>query len=170
MLCNGILERIFRVLDDFFDITQRLFGLALNLPFQALRFLARISNQFPSLLLDFSSRILEVPPSQASVANKSGRNARCALANSQFSRKIEVQTCPILWASAPCILWRTAGSIICPGRALGEMNMLETIAIILLVLWVLGLVSSYTMGGFIHILLVVAVVVIVIRLIQGRRL
>ncbi len=48
--------------------------------------------------------------------------------------------------------------------------MLETIAIILLVLWVLGLVSSYTMGGFIHILLVVAVVVIVIRLIQGRRL
>lgn len=48
--------------------------------------------------------------------------------------------------------------------------MLETIAIILLVLWVLGLVSSYTMGGFIHILLVVAVVVVVIRLIQGRRL
>ncbi len=50
------------------------------------------------------------------------------------------------------------------------MNMLMTIAIILLVLWVLGLVSSYTMGGFIHILLVVAVVVIVIRLIQGRGL
>lgn len=48
--------------------------------------------------------------------------------------------------------------------------MLETIAIILLVLWALGLVSSYTMGGFIHILLVVAVVVILIRLIQGRRL
>lgn len=48
--------------------------------------------------------------------------------------------------------------------------MLETIAIILLILWALGLVSSYTMGGFIHILLVVAVVVILIRLIQGRRL
>ncbi len=48
--------------------------------------------------------------------------------------------------------------------------MLETIAIILLVLWVLGLVSSYTMGGFIHILLVVAVVVILFRVIQGRRL
>ena len=47
--------------------------------------------------------------------------------------------------------------------------MLVTIAIILLVLWVLGLVSSYTMGGFIHILLVVALVVIVINLIQGRR-
>jgi Family of unknown function (DUF5670) len=47
--------------------------------------------------------------------------------------------------------------------------MLVTIAIILLVLWVLGLVSSYTMGGFIHILLVLAVVVIVINFIQGRR-
>ena len=48
--------------------------------------------------------------------------------------------------------------------------MLETIAIILIALWLLGLVSSYTMGGFIHILLVVAVVVILIRLIQGRRI
>jgi hypothetical protein len=47
--------------------------------------------------------------------------------------------------------------------------MLETIAIILVLLWLLGLVSSYTMGGLIHILLVVAVVVILIRLIQGRR-
>lgn len=47
--------------------------------------------------------------------------------------------------------------------------MLETIAVILLVLWLLGLVSSYTMGGFIHILLVIAIVVILIRLIQGRR-
>jgi len=47
--------------------------------------------------------------------------------------------------------------------------MLETIAIILLILWVLGLVSSYTMGGFIHILLVIAIVVILMRVIQGRR-
>jgi hypothetical protein len=47
--------------------------------------------------------------------------------------------------------------------------MLETIAVILLILWLLGLVSSYTMGGFIHILLVIAIVVIVVRLIQGRR-
>jgi len=46
--------------------------------------------------------------------------------------------------------------------------MLETIVIILLVLWVLGLVSSYTMGGLIHILLVVAVVVLLIRVIKGR--
>jgi hypothetical protein len=48
--------------------------------------------------------------------------------------------------------------------------MLQTIAIILLVLWVLGFVSAYTMGGFIHILLVIAVVIILVRLIQGRRL
>lgn len=47
--------------------------------------------------------------------------------------------------------------------------MLETIAVILVVFWLLGLVSSYTMGGFIHILLVIAVVVILVRLIQGRR-
>jgi hypothetical protein len=47
--------------------------------------------------------------------------------------------------------------------------MLWTIAVILIVLWLLGLVSSYTMGGFIHILLVLAVVVIVMNLIQGRR-
>lgn len=48
--------------------------------------------------------------------------------------------------------------------------MLETIAVILVVLWLLGLVSSYTMGGFIHILLVIAVVVLLVRLIKGRRL
>ena len=48
--------------------------------------------------------------------------------------------------------------------------MLQTIAILLIILWALGLVSSYTMGGFIHILLVVAVVVIAVRLIQGRKL
>lgn len=48
--------------------------------------------------------------------------------------------------------------------------MLETIVVVLVILWLLGLVSSYTMGGFIHVLLVVAVVVILIRLVQGRRL
>jgi hypothetical protein len=47
--------------------------------------------------------------------------------------------------------------------------MLWTIAVILLILWALGLVSSYTLGGFIHILLVVAIVMILIRIIQGRR-
>jgi len=48
--------------------------------------------------------------------------------------------------------------------------MFWTIFLILLVLWALGLVTSYTMGGFIHILLVVAIVVLLIRIIQGRRL
>lgn len=47
--------------------------------------------------------------------------------------------------------------------------MLWTIAVVLLVLWAVGLVSSYTMGGFIHVLLVVAVIVVLIRVIQGRR-
>ena len=47
--------------------------------------------------------------------------------------------------------------------------MLETIAIILIVLWLLGLVSSYTMGGFIHVLLVIAIVVVLVRLIGGRK-
>lgn len=47
--------------------------------------------------------------------------------------------------------------------------MIETLAIVLLVLWLLGLVSSYTMGGFIHILLVVAVVMILVRVVSGRR-
>ena len=47
--------------------------------------------------------------------------------------------------------------------------MLWTILVILIVLWLLGMVSSYTMGGFIHILLVVAVVILIIRLVSGRR-
>ncbi len=48
--------------------------------------------------------------------------------------------------------------------------MLWTIAVILAILWLLGLVSSYTMGGFIHLLLVLAVVVVLVQIIQGRRL
>lgn len=47
--------------------------------------------------------------------------------------------------------------------------MLWTIAVVLLVLWLLGLVSSYTLGGFIHVLLVVALVVFLVGIIQGRR-
>ena len=46
--------------------------------------------------------------------------------------------------------------------------MLETIAIVLVVLWLLGMVSSYTLGGFIHLLLVLAVIAILVRIIQGR--
>jgi hypothetical protein len=49
-------------------------------------------------------------------------------------------------------------------------NMLWTLAVLLLVLWMLGLVTAYTMGGLIHLLLVVALVVVVIQIIQGRRI
>jgi asparagine N-glycosylation enzyme membrane subunit Stt3 len=49
-----------------------------------------------------------------------------------------------------------------------EFTMLWTIAVLLLILWLLGMVSSYTLGGFIHILLVLAIVAVLIRLIQGR--
>ncbi|MEQ8659857.1 MAG: lmo0937 family membrane protein [Gammaproteobacteria bacterium] len=48
--------------------------------------------------------------------------------------------------------------------------MLEALAVVLLILWALGLVSSYTMGGFIHLLLVIAIVVVLVRIIQGRRI
>ena len=48
-------------------------------------------------------------------------------------------------------------------------NMLTTIAVILIILWLLGVVTSYTLGGFIHILLIVAVVMILVRLIRGER-
>ena len=50
-----------------------------------------------------------------------------------------------------------------------NMDLLMTIGIVLLILWLLGLVTSYTLGGFIHILLVLAIIVILIRVIQGRR-
>ena len=48
------------------------------------------------------------------------------------------------------------------------MDLLTTLAVILLILWLLGMVSSYTIGGYIHLLLVIALVVIIIRVIQGR--
>ncbi len=47
--------------------------------------------------------------------------------------------------------------------------MLWTIAVVLLILWLLGLVTSYTMGGFIHLLLVIAIIVVLMRVIQGRK-
>jgi hypothetical protein len=51
----------------------------------------------------------------------------------------------------------------------GETHMLWTIAMILIILWILGMVSSYTAGGLIHILLVVAIIVVLVRVIQGRK-
>ena len=49
------------------------------------------------------------------------------------------------------------------------MDLLWTIAVILIILWLVGMVSSYTLGGFVHILLVLAIIVVLIRVIQGRR-
>jgi Family of unknown function (DUF5670) len=65
---------------------------------------------------------------------------------------------------------RGSASVYHPARSWRrkEVHMLWTIVVILLVLWLLGLVSAYTLGGFIHVLLVIAVVVLVIRLMQGR--
>ncbi len=48
--------------------------------------------------------------------------------------------------------------------------MLYTIAVVLIILWILGFVSSYTMGGFIHALLVIAIIMILVRLVQGQRI
>jgi hypothetical protein len=56
----------------------------------------------------------------------------------------------------------------CPQFSGTGVAMLWTIAVVLVILWLLGVVSSYTLGGFIHILLVLAVIMVLIRLIQGR--
>jgi hypothetical protein len=50
------------------------------------------------------------------------------------------------------------------------MDLLTTIAVILVVLWLLGFVTSYTLGGFIHLLLVLAIIIVLIRVIQGRKI
>ncbi len=60
-------------------------------------------------------------------------------------------------------------SLTCSSLCVEGVTMLTTILIVLVVLWLLGMVSSYTMGGFIHILLVIAVAVLLIRVIQGRK-
>jgi hypothetical protein len=64
---------------------------------------------------------------------------------------------------------RPSGQNALPGGSGEAKHMLWTITIILFILWVLGLVSSYTLGGWIHILLVLAVIVLIFNLLQGRR-
>jgi hypothetical protein len=54
-------------------------------------------------------------------------------------------------------------------KHLGVSNMLYTIAVVLIILWLLGMVTSFTMGGFIHILLIIAIVVVLLRVISGRK-
>jgi hypothetical protein len=61
--------------------------------------------------------------------------------------------------------WRTEAAL----QRADDAGMLYTIAVVLIVLWLLGLVSSYTIGGFIHVLLVIAIVVILLRVISGRK-
>jgi Family of unknown function (DUF5670) len=56
-----------------------------------------------------------------------------------------------------------------PQKRKVRIVMLYTLAVVLLILWLLGMVSSYTMGGFIHVLLVIAIVVVLVRVISGRR-
>jgi hypothetical protein len=63
-------------------------------------------------------------------------------------------------------IWATLATL---GNEEENMDLLWTLAAILLILWLLGLVTSFTLGGFIHILLVVAIIVVLIRIIQGRR-
>ena len=64
---------------------------------------------------------------------------------------------------------KPAGTTLATIRVQPRTPMLETIAIVLLILWLLGLVSSHTMGGFIHVLLVVALIMILIRVIRGNK-
>jgi len=64
---------------------------------------------------------------------------------------------------------REGGAAAGENKKEGTMDLLMTVGIVLLILWLVGLVSSYTLGGFIHILLVLAIVVILIRVLQGRR-
>jgi hypothetical protein len=77
-----------------------------------------------------------------------------------------------LYASAQIVffIWPSISTYKQPQEQIGDINMLETIAIILVILWALGLISSYSMGGLIHVLLVIAVVVLLVRVLQGRRL
>ena len=74
-----------------------------------------------------------------------------------------------LHATGRTQILRMPGNISRIAEALGVTNMLWTLFVVLLVLWVLGLVSSYTLGGFIHILLVLAIVALVFQLLSGRR-
>lgn len=86
-----------------------------------------------------------------------------------FYRRVRVRTRGILGQTASAL------GAVCVERGTTEtrkkrtLAMLYTIAVILIILWLLGLVTSYTMGGFIHILLVIAIVVVLLRVIRGEK-
>jgi hypothetical protein len=75
------------------------------------------------------------------------------------------------WLASKTVWHRMTYQRLTPGtHAIQEVHfMLYTIAVVLLILWLLGLVTSYTMGGFVHILLVVAIVMVLVNAIRGRR-
>ena len=85
-------------------------------------------------------------------------------------KKSDIAIAHALTCAAVHAMLQSDAARISPGRANGDTQMLWTVAVILIILWLLGLVTSYTMGGFIHILLVIAIVVVLINVIQGRRM
>jgi hypothetical protein len=81
-----------------------------------------------------------------------------------------VRARPVIGAGRAAAVWHESRTTFRQGNVTGkELPMLWTIFVVLLVLWLLGVVSSYTLNGFIHILLVIAIAVVLIRIIQGRR-
>ena len=84
-------------------------------------------------------------------------------------KESDTATAHALTCVTPPDLLQSDAARISPGREKGDAQMLWTVAVILIILWLLGLVTSYTMGGLIHILLVIAIVVVLLNVIQGRR-
>ena len=83
----------------------------------------------------------------------------------------KIKTTAVMCASEQTrMLSTTQYAALIPWESLGNIIMLETVAIVLVILWLLGVVSSTSIGGFIHVLLVIAVIVILVRLIQGKKL
>ena len=74
------------------------------------------------------------------------------------------------WSILSVAVWRPVGFAADLHNIQRKEEMLELVSVIFVVLWILGLVTSYTMGGFIHILLVIAVVLVLVRIIRGRRI
>ena len=122
-----------------------------------------------------------VPPFVASIcltASKSGKilTSRDHALLPGDSRRASTHTAEYIQLRPIYVGWRTErrggqehdGPLLRASIAPGRSDMLYTIAVVLILLWALGLVSSYTIGGFIHVLLVIAIVVILLRLISGR--
>jgi len=107
---------------------------------------------------------------------RSGRSGRVEQAAKKVVDDLEDSLRGVALCSAPGVATHRNGGALLTIRFRGtpphrrrRSGMLETIVVILIILWLLGLVSSYTMGGFIHALLVIAIIVIVIRVLQGRK-